>query len=120
MATDPTPTQLDTLDPQIQWRALYMLNALRSIGIPAVIQPLGARRSQSEQLALYTSGTGVTSTTKSRHVNGMAFDLDIWGWNRNNVPDEFWKVLGPWAERVLGLTWGGRWSRPYDPGHFQL
>lgn len=117
---DPTPAQLDSLDPQIRGRALTMLNILRSVGIPAIIAPLGARRSPQEQLALYTGGTGVTSTTSSRHVLGMAFDLDIAGLSRNDIPQWFWDLVGPWAESTLGLTWGGRWKQPYDPGHFQL
>lgn len=117
---DPTPAQLATLDPQIRTKAITLLNGLRSVGIPAAIVPGGARRSQAEQLALYQSGKGVTSTVKSRHILGMAFDLDILGMNRDQIPKWFWDVVGPWAESRLGLTWGGRWIRPYDPGHFQL
>ena len=30
-----------------------------------------------------------------------------------------WKVIGEEAER-LGLRWGGRWIRPFDPGHVEL
>lgn len=117
---DPTPAQVATLDPQIQWRAVTLINALRSVGIPAAIVAGGARRSVQQQTALYQSGKGVTSTLKSRHVLGMAFDLDILGMNRNDIPTWFWDLIGPWAESNLGLTWGGRWVRPYDPGHFQL
>jgi len=117
---DPTPYQLAGLDPQIRGKAITMLNGLRGLGIPAIIGPLGGRRSQTEQVALYMSGRGVTSTTSSRHVLGMAFDLDIAGISRDSIPQWFWDILGPWAESSLGLTWGGRWRSPYDPGHFQL
>lgn len=117
---DPTPGQIASLDPQIRDRAAILINALRGVGVPAVIQPLGARRSVAEQLKLYQSGTGVTATTKSRHVLGMAFDLDVYGLNRNDIPGWFWEIVGPWAEKSLGLVWGGRWKNPYDPGHFQL
>ena len=117
---DPTPEQIGRLDIQIRGKAVAMVNVLRQMGIPAIVGPLGGRRTQAEQIALYQSGRGVTSTTASRHVVGMAFDLDIWGMNRNDIPTWFWNLLGPWAESSLGLTWGGRWQRPYDPGHFQL
>lgn len=117
---DPTPEQVSTLDPAIRWRAITLINALRSLGIPAAIVEGGARRTAAQQLALYQSGTGVTATTKSRHVVGMAFDLDILGINRDAIPQWFWEVIGPWCETNLNLVWGGRWTRPYDPGHFQL
>lgn len=117
---DPTNEQLAGLDPQIRGRAIELLNVLRSVGVPAVIQPLGGRRTAGQQLALYSSGKGVTATTKSRHVVGMAFDLDILGMKRDDIPQWFWELIGPWAETRLGLTWGGRWRSPYDPGHFQL
>lgn len=117
---DPTPAQILTLDPQIRGRAITLINTLRNVGVPAIIGPMGARRTVAEQRALYQSGTGVTSTLKSRHITGMAFDLDIWGMGRDTVPGWFWNLVGPWAERELHLTWGGRWKSPYDPGHFQL
>lgn len=117
---DPTPAQVATLDPQIRGKAITLINALRGVGVPAIIGPLGARRTQAQQLGLYSSGTGVTSTVSSRHVTGMAFDVDIAGFSRDSIPAWFWSLLGPWAESALGLTWGGRWKHPYDPGHFQL
>lgn len=33
--------------------------------------------------------------------------------------DPAWGVLGQEAERI-GLRWGGRWRRPFDPGHAEL
>jgi hypothetical protein len=118
--TDPTLAQLRGLNYQMYSRAVALINDLRSVGVPAVIQPLGGLRTPSDQLKLYNSGTGVTSTTKSRHVTGMAFDLDVYGINRNSIPKSFWDIVGPYAEARYGLTWGGRWRQPYDPGHFQL
>ena len=32
--------------------------------------------------------------------------------------NRFWRALGDEAE-ALGLTWGGRWTDPYDPAHVQ-
>lgn len=117
---DPTPDQLATLDPQIRGKAITLLNGLRSVGVPAIIVAGGARRTVAQQFQLFQSGSGVTSTTKSRHIVGMAFDLDVMGYKRDAIPDWWWWTVGPWAETNLGLVWGGRWKRPYDPGHFQL
>jgi len=115
-----TEFEISRLNAQIQPKVIGLINELRSIGIPAVIRPLGGYRSASQQLSLYQSGKGVTSTTKSRHMLGMAFDLDIHGWDRNKIPTWWWNILGPYAEARYGLSWGGRWKQPYDPGHFQL
>jgi len=35
------------------------------------------------------------------------------------VPNVGWDAVGPFGES-LGLTWGGRWSGLWDPGHFEL
>jgi len=56
----------------------------------------------------------------SKHLQGRAFDVDWSGWNRDAVPPSFWHLLGPWAERYLGLRWGGRWLELKDFGHFEL
>lgn len=117
---DPTPAQLATLDPQIRGRAITLLNALRAVGVPAIIGPLGARRSQAEQMALLADPRGVTSTSRSRHLMGMAFDIDVLGVSRDRIPEWWWPIIGNYAESALGLRWGGRWTRPYDPGHFEL
>jgi hypothetical protein len=36
-----------------------------------------------------------------------------------DVSDPVWKVIGEIVESV-GLTWGGRWKSPHDPGHMEL
>ena len=36
-----------------------------------------------------------------------------------DAADPAWGILGEEAER-LGLRWGGRWRRPFDPGHAEL
>lgn len=117
---DPTPAQLATLDPQIAPRAVALLNALRAVGVPAIITRLGARRTQAEQMALLNDPRGVTSTSRSRHITGMAFDIDVLGMRRDDIPSWWWPIIGNYAEQALGLRWGGRWTRPYDPGHFEL
>lgn len=33
--------------------------------------------------------------------------------------DPFYTKIGLIGE-ALGLTWGGRWKKPFDPGHFEI
>ena len=115
---DPTQAQVDTLDPEMAWRAAALINALRDEGYPAGIVALGARRTPSEQAPLVREGRSLT--LRSRHLSGRAFDLDILGVNRDSVPEWFWTQVGIWAERWLGLKWGGRWTSPRDLAHFEL
>lgn len=90
--------------------------AARVAGYPVVIT--SGRRTAEEQAALVRAG--VSATLRSRHVLGLAFDIDWQGWSRDDIPAWFWNLIGPWAEQNLYLRWGGRWKVPYDPGHFEM
>jgi peptidoglycan L-alanyl-D-glutamate endopeptidase CwlK len=90
--------------------------AARSAGYPVVVT--SGHRTAAEQRDLVAAGR--SRTAHSKHLTGEAFDIDWYRWDRNAVPVEFWRLIGPWAERELGLVWGGRWVSPYDPGHFEL
>lgn len=116
--SDSTQALLNDLDPFLQTRAAFLINSLRDLGIPAVIVAQGGRRTVEEQARLVEAR--LSRTMRSKHVLGRAFDLDILGYRRDDIPRDFWNALGPWAEEYLGLTWGGRWANPYDPGHFEL
>lgn len=111
---DPTLANLYTLEPNTRNAAFYLVNAFRQAGVPVIIT--SARRSYAEQLRHYFAGRSRTLT--SRHLSGRAFDVDVAGWNRADIPASFWGVIGPYGE-ALGLKWGGRWKDPYDPGHFE-
>lgn len=111
---DPTLSNLYSLEPQTRNAALYMVNAFREAGIPLIIT--SARRSHFEQIRHFLAGRSKTLT--SRHLSGHAFDVDVAGWKRDDIPASFWRVIGPYGE-ALGLRWGGRWRDPYDPGHFE-
>jgi hypothetical protein len=61
-----------------------------------------------------SSGAG-----RSKHQYGLAVDVvpivdSVAVWN-NPV---LWRKVGMTGEK-LGLRWGGRWRKPYDPGHFE-
>jgi hypothetical protein len=104
------------LDPVIQNQAIRFINLVRSKHLlPAVIT--SGRRTPQEQQALLSQGR--TTTLNSQHVVGHAFDVDMYGWNRDRVPTWVWDEIGPAAESI-GLRWGGRWKSFKDVGHFEL
>jgi len=113
---DPTQANLASLVPEMRWRAIEFINALRSVGIPAYIS--SARRSRAEQARLVAAGRSLD--LNSPHLRGFAFDFDVVGFSRSEIPDEFWHIVGPWAEQELDVVWGGRFASLWDPGHFQL
>lgn len=115
---DPTPTSINSLDPKIRPAAVALVNGLRQAGVPVFIQASGARRTTDEQQRLVQSGR--SQTYRSKHLLGLAFDIDIRGFRREEIPKWFWDELGPAAEAYLGLRWGGRFKSLYDPGHFEI
>ncbi len=112
---DPTESNLDTLEPWTRNAAEWLIWATRTAGYPVIIS--SARRSKDEQARLVAAGR--SRTLSSKHLKGQAFDIDISGMGRDQVPRWFWDLIGPWAETNLGLRWGGRFSSIYDPGHFE-
>lgn len=114
-AGDPTQLHLNQLREPVRTAAWWLVWAARSAGYPVIIT--SSRRSLAEQRALLAQGR--TKTLKSKHLDGLAFDIDWYRTSRDDVPTAFWDLIGPWAERELGLRWGGRFSSIYDPGHFE-
>jgi uncharacterized protein YcbK (DUF882 family) len=113
---DPTEANLVTLSPALVPLAVALVNGCRDAGWPVYIS--SARRSIDEQQRLV--GIGRSQTLRSKHLEGLAFDIDVLGLSRDQIPKAFWNALGPAAEQYLGLKWGGRWETLYDPGHFEL
>jgi len=102
------------LSPDIQDAAFYLLYVVRSAGFP--LQITSSLRSRAEQEALVRAGSSLTQ--RSKHLVGQAFDVDIHGYGRDQVPLWFWRELGHFAERI-GFRWGGRFSGLRDYGHFE-
>ena len=116
--TDPTLSEINTLDPVFAPYAFQFINALRTYGIPAWIQPpYGARRTLAQETALV--GRGASETLHSAHLQGLAFDIDILGYGRDQIPAWWWNALGGWAEANFPFKWGGRWKTLKDYAHFQ-
>lgn len=105
---------IERLSPDIQAAAFYLIWAARTAGYP--LQITSSLRSSAEQQRLFDAGR--TKTLKSHHLIGQAFDVDIHGLGRDQVPFWFWELLGPFAES-LGFRWGARFSGFPDFGHFE-
>jgi len=51
-------------------------------------------------------------------LSGLAFDVDVFGFGRDEIPLWWFYQLGALGEQ-LGFRWGGRWSGLRDYGHFE-
>ena len=105
-----------SLLPSVRGRADVLIGAAWAAGIPLYIS--AARRTVSEQQRLVAAGA--SKTLNSYHLLGRAFDVDVVGWGRDDVPRDIWNSLGTFATRQLGLRWGGNFKGFFDAGHFEL
>lgn len=108
---DRTDELLEGLEPWTQERAWWLIYIARRSGIPMHI--ISARRS-------YEANRDAGGTNKSLHLDGKAFDVAVVGYRRDDIPSEWWQQVGEWAERNLGLFWGGRFLHAGQPdvNHF--
>ena len=111
---DSTLRHIENLSPDLQDAAFWLVYVVRSAGIP--LQITSSVRTRAEQAEFVR--LGVSRTERSAHMVGQAFDVDIHGWGRDEIPMWFWEELG-WLGEYLGLRWGGRFSGFWDPGHFE-
>lgn len=114
--SDRTQEFINGLEPRTAERAFWLVWSARNAGYPVVIT--SGRRTRGAQADLVRRG--LSQTLDSAHLRGEAFDIDVFGMRRDDVPLWFWNIIGPWAETNLGLRWGGRWRTLWDPGHFEL
>jgi hypothetical protein len=110
---------LDALHPFFRDKINALILECKAKGIHlAVVETYRTHAKQNEYRFMgrkYTNSTG----GKSKHQYGLAVDLvpivdsvAVW----DNVA--LWRKVGVTGEK-LGLRWGGRWKKPYDPGHFE-
>jgi len=111
---DATMAHIRALSPDIQDAAFWMVYLVRNAGIP--LQISSSVRTRQEQQRLFR--IGATRTLQSLHLQGQAFDVDIHGYGRDEIPLWFWEQLG-WLGEYLGFRWGGRFSSLKDYGHFE-
>lgn len=112
---DPTLRHIQGLQPPVAALAYQFINDLRAAGIPAWIS--SAVRTKTEQAKLVAAGA--SKTMRSKHLEGRAFDIDILGYGRDDLPRWWWTAVGQYAE-AIGLRWGGRFTGFFDAGHFEL
>ena len=113
---DPTERVIATLHPSIQDQVIDFVNAVRQASeIPLIVT--SGRRTLAQQRKLVAAGR--SRTMQSKHLNGLAFDVDLLGIGRDDVSDDVWEWLGPSGEN-FGFVWGGRWVSFRDVGHFEV
>lgn len=115
----PMITDLNALHPYFRDKILELIADCKAQGIElAVVESYRTHAKQHEYKVMgrkYTSsGAG-----RSKHQYGLAVDVvpvidSAAVWDNTAV----WKKIG-FAGEKLGLRWGGRWRRPFDPGHFE-
>lgn len=110
---------LNALHPYFRDKIKSLIQECKSKGIDlAVVETYRTHAKQNEYKFMgrkYTNSTG----GKSKHQYGLAVDLvpivdSAAVWDNTAL----WKKVGLVGEK-LGLRWGGRWKKPYDPGHFE-
>lgn len=112
-------TDLNALHPYFRDRVVALIRACKAKGIELAV--VETYRTHAKQHEYKSMGKGYTNSGagKSKHQYGLAVDVVpmVKGqavWNNTLL----WKRVGLVGEK-LGLRWGGRWRRPYDPGHFE-
>ena len=102
---DPTPGNLVGLQSDVLEAAIFLVNAYRAAGYPAIIT--SGRRSTAHNIA-------VGGALSSRHLMGRAIDLGFLGISPAPLT---WLEPGGLLWESMGGRWGGRFSSP-DPIHF--
>ena len=112
-------TDLNALHPYFRDRISLLIAACKAKGIELAV--VESYRTHAKQHEYKTMGKGYTNSGagKSKHQYGLAVDVvplvkGVPVWNNTAL----WRKVGMVGEK-LGLRWGGRWKRPYDPGHFE-
>lgn len=112
-------TDLNALHPYFRDKVIALIRACKAKGIDlAVVETYRTRAKQGEYKSM---GKGFTNSGagRSKHQYGLAVDVvpvvkGRFAWNNTTL----WRKVGMTGEK-LGLRWGGRWRKPYDPGHFE-
>lgn len=115
----PMITDLKSLHPFFRDQVLNLIAKCKAKGIELAV--VETYRTHAKQHEYKTMGKKYTSSGagRSKHQYGLAVDIvpivnsvAVW----DNVV--MWRKIGAIGEK-LGLRWGGRWRKPYDPGHFE-
>lgn len=102
---DPTLANLEGLQPDVREAAIYLINAYRAAGYPAIIT--SGKRSPEHNVL-------VGGVPLSRHLTGRAVDIGFLGISPAPLT---WLQPGGALWEAMGGRWGGRFASP-DPIHF--
>lgn len=115
----PMIADLQSLHPYFRDKVIALIAMARKKGIEiAVVETYRTHAKQNEYTAMGRRYTRAKAG-HSKHQYGLAVDIvalkdSVPQWN--NIA--LWKKIGAMGEK-LGLRWGGRWRRPFDPAHFE-
>lgn len=115
----PMITSLEALHPYFRDKVIELISTARKKGIELAV--VETYRTRAKQMEYKNMGKKYTRTNAgaSKHQYGLAVDLvPIVNGEPQWHNRALWYRVGIIGER-LGLRWGGRWRRPYDPGHFE-
>ncbi len=114
--------RLATLEPECREKVRLVLRLMAIAGHRMFVT--SARRSTTEQAALYAQGRTVPGpivthldgvARRSKHQDGVAVDCAFVGEDPWAGP---WEMYGKFGEAV-GLTWGGSWKKFKDRPHLE-
>jgi hypothetical protein len=112
-------TDLQSLHPYFRDKVLELIRLCKLKGIElAIVETYRTPTKQNEFKAKGRKYTRV-GPGRSKHQYGLAVDVVP---VINSKPQwrniALWRKVGVVGER-LGMVWGGRWRRLFDPGHFE-
>jgi hypothetical protein len=107
-------------DPLVRYFAGSLIREMRKRGIPMYVHT--AWRSNALQARLKREG--LSNLSDGPHQRGCAVDVVSADFQWVDDP-KFWEYVGTAGKaiikaRSLPIEWGGDWSRPWDPAHWQL
>jgi hypothetical protein len=115
----PMIADTEALHPYMAMLANKLLEKCKAQGLDVRI--VETYRTRTKQAEYYGMGPGYTASAagQSKHQFGLAIDVvpfrdgaAVWD------DKKLWEKIGKIGEE-LGFRWGGRWTKPYDPGHFE-
>lgn len=106
--------KLNSLDPNFKPKAEKVVEQMRQKGWH--LRVVWGRRTQVENDALVKQGR---ASPNSKHLTGEAVDLIDTRIGYSNNPNEPYYNDLESTVKGEGLTWGGNWTSPWDPTHFE-
>lgn len=108
--------------PQIQRFAGGLCLAARAVGIPLYCHT--AYRTPDKQWEMVAKGVSRTKPPLAAHPQGCAVDI-VHAVHHWNMSENEWAYIGRLGQDVarklaIPIEWGGDWSDPWDPAHWEL